>query len=193
MDGDRTQAVVPKEGAHEVSVTLAAAKGQRARAAVATELGQRIVGARLDSQGRLERAGVEAAVAPGGVAVVDQVGHAVLPERAQQLAGDAGQQVTAVGQVLPAERQQVGAVAAVGRGGEGQQKARLEVLDEALVGRRGGVMKLVHHQVVERVRVRPSVARGRTLRKVSRACVRISSRWATNRTRWNGRLSKAAR
>ena len=148
--------VVPlsaEELGHEVSVQLRHAEGQGARggAAVFAQLLVGVAGAglRRDVAGQLLF--VEARVAPGDGAVVHLVGDAVVVEAAEQVAPDALDQVTAVGEVFLAEREQIAAVGALRGGGEAEEELGAEPVDEAAVGRGGRVVEFVDDDVVEGV------------------------------------------
>ena len=57
-----------------------------------------------------------------------------------------------VDQIVIAQRQNVGLIGALRRGGQAEQKTGREVVEYAAIGGGGGVMKLIHHYVVEMVR-----------------------------------------
>ena len=65
------------------------------------------------------------------------------------LAPDALDQIALVDQVVAAQRQQVGAVHAIGRRGQPEQELRREVVDDPAVRRSRRVVELVDDDVVE--------------------------------------------
>ena len=72
-------------------------------------------------------------------------------KRRKQLPANAVDEIAAIDQVLLTEREQVSAVAPLGRRRQAEQELRTEVGDQLSVGRRGGVVELVDDDVVERV------------------------------------------
>ena len=99
----------------------------------------------------LDRAvGVEAAVAPGDLLVVHGlVVDAVIDEGAQQAQFDPIEQAAGVDQVVVAQAQDVRLVGALRGGGEAEQEAGPEVLQQAPIDGGGGVVEFVHHDIVE--------------------------------------------
>jgi len=92
---------------------------------------------------------VEAAAAPRDVGVVDLVRKPEVVEGAQQALLDAGGNVAAEDEVLLAQGEQVAPVGAFGRGRESEEEPGVEVVEQPAVGGRGGVVELVHDDVVE--------------------------------------------
>jgi hypothetical protein len=92
---------------------------------------------------------IEAGASPRDVLVVHVVGDAEVAEAREEAALDRLFNVAAVDEVLAAQGKEVATVSALGRGGEAQQEARLEMVDQPPVGGGRGVVELVHHEVVE--------------------------------------------
>ena len=82
-------------------------------------------------------------------AQVGVVGDAEVVERAEQVALERVPQPQLGGDAAVEERADVGAVGAFGRRGEAEQLPRLEVVEEAPVGRGLGVVELVDDHDVE--------------------------------------------
>jgi hypothetical protein len=138
---------------HVLGVADRHAEGQRALLGAAAPLFQRVPGAGEGGQFVRELFRVEAAVAPGDLAVVDRlVPDAVVVERREQPGLDPGEQVAGEHEVVVAQGQDVGLVGAVRGGGEAEQEARFEVAEQAPVGGCGGVVEFVDHDVIEVVR-----------------------------------------
>ncbi len=132
-------------------MALRDAEGQGAGAPALLQLLVGVSGSGLGGDVAGELLLVEAGVAPGDVPVVDLVWHAKVPEAAEEVLPDALDEVAAVDEVLLTQGEEVAAVGALRRGGEGEQELRAEVVDEAAVRRGRGVVELVHHDVVEGV------------------------------------------
>ena len=62
---------------------------------------------------------------------------------------DAGKQIAFENQVVIAQRQDVGLIAAVRRRCQAEQETRREVLQQTPVHRRGGVMEFIDDDVIE--------------------------------------------
>jgi hypothetical protein len=138
---------------HVLGVADRHAEGEGALLGAAAPLLQRVPRAGEGGQFVRELFRVEAAVAPGDLAVVDRlVPDAVVVERSEQSGLDPGEQVAGEHEVVVAQGQDVGLVGAVRGGGEPEQEARLEVAEQAPVGGRGGVVEFVDHDVIEVVR-----------------------------------------
>ena len=93
---------------------------------------------------------VELAVAPGNFPVIDRfVEDAEIVEGDKKPTIDAGKQIAFENQVVIAQRQDVGLIATVRRRRQAEQEARREVLQQAPVHRRGGVVEFIDDNVIE--------------------------------------------
>ena len=108
-----------------------------------------VLSASLGGEGLGELLFVEAAAAPGDGGVVHLVRDAEVAEGAEQALLDAGGDVAAVDEVLLTQAEEVAAVGALGGGGEAEEEAGVEVVEDAAVGGGRGVVELVHDEVVE--------------------------------------------
>jgi hypothetical protein len=97
----------------------------------------------LGLHGGGEGRGIEAAVAPGDVGVVDVVAHAVVGDGHEAAARDAHAEVGAVGDEVVEEGEHVAVVGAVGGGREPEQEGGVEGVEDAAVGGRVGVVASV--------------------------------------------------
>jgi hypothetical protein len=149
MDGDRLAAVRPEVLGHEVGMALGDAEGHRPGAAALVELLEGVGRARVHGEARGEGVLVETGVAPWDVRIVHLVRDAEILEAAELLPPQAFEKVAPIDQVLLAEGQKVAAVRSLRGRGEAQHELRPEVLDELAVATGGGVVELVHDQVVE--------------------------------------------
>ena len=105
---------------------------------------QRVSGAALGGELVAQRLRVETPVAPRDLPVVDGlVIDAEVVEGAEQYEFDAVEQVSAVDQVVVAQAQDVRLVRALRRRREPQQEARAQVLQQAPVGGRRGVVEFI--------------------------------------------------
>lgn len=113
------------------------------------ELFEGVFGARLGRDGFGQGGLVEPPAAPGNLGILDRVGHAEIVERRQKAPVDPGPEIAFVDEVFLAEAQKVTAVAAIRRGGQAQQKAWLEMIDDPPIGGGGRVVEFVDDDVVE--------------------------------------------
>ena len=94
--------------------------------------------------------GVEAAIAPGNLPVIDRIViDPVVVERGKQAAFDAGEQVMGENEVVVAQGEDVGLIGAIRRRRQPEQEAGREVIEHAPIGRGGGMVELVNDHVVE--------------------------------------------
>ncbi|MNE37361.1 hypothetical protein D3C80_1312090 [compost metagenome] len=65
---------------------------------------------------------------------------------------DAGEQVAGEHQVVVAQGKNIRLVGAIWCGGQAKQEARRKVVEQAVIGRRGGMVEFVDHHVIEVLR-----------------------------------------
>ena len=155
VHGHGAEASRREEGRHEIGVALRDAEAERSRGRLLSELLERILRSSLGRDRRRQRLLVESRAPPRNVRVVHIVWHAEVVKRREQLSANALDQIAAIDEILLAEREQIAAVAPLGRRREAQQELRVEVGDQLPVGRGGGVVELVDDDVVERVGSEP--------------------------------------
>ena len=97
-----------------------------------------MLGPLLRLDGLSQRRWVEPATAPGDRRVVDIVGDPEVAKRAQVATLDPIGERALVHQVVRAQREQIGAVHAIGSGGKPEQESRLEVVHHPAVAAGGG-------------------------------------------------------
>ena len=95
---------------------------------------------------------VVAAPNPAQLIQIDGIRHAKILEGAEQLAVDGLRQSNLRGDTPAKVVQHTFAVHALRGGGQAQQKLGPEMVQQPLVGGRGGMVKLVHHNVIVIIR-----------------------------------------
>ena len=141
-----------KPRANEPGVRDAAAEHERSRARVGVPRAPQRFHARLGLRRGRQRLGVEPAIAPREVRVVDVVLHAVVAKRHEAPDGDASPHVGAVRDEVVEEPQDVGRVGAVGRRREAEEEPRVDCVENPPVRRGRGVVHLIDHDVIETLR-----------------------------------------
>ena len=153
MHGGAGYAARAEGTAHEFGMALRHAEGQSSSGVPGFDLGlpllEHIGSARLGRQRRGEALLVKAPAPPRNVLVVDGIGHAKVAIRREQLRLDAAHDTALVDQVLATQAHEVAPIGTLGRCGEAKQKCGVEVIDEAPIGGRGGMMEFIDHDVVE--------------------------------------------
>ena len=149
MDRDRAQARGGEIFGHEFCMTGRNAETDRRALSMQAQLLQRVPGPGTGRNRRCQRRFIKTRRAPRDLGVIHLVRHAEIMEGRQQAPCDALMNVAAEHQVLAAERQQVAAIAALGCRGQAQEEAGCEIVEQATVTGRRGMMKLVDDDVVE--------------------------------------------
>ena len=103
---------------------------------------------------RDERLGIEAAIAPRNVLVVDVVLDAEVVERRQPAELDAARDVGAIRDEVVEQAEDVRGVGAVRRRRQAEQEAGIDAIEDPPVRLGGGVVHLVDDDVVEAARSR---------------------------------------
>src|SRR6516225_3802845 len=151
MHGDRGDPVAAEELGREIGVGHGDAERDAAATALVAPDIKGVLGTLLRFDGLSQRCWVEPATAPGDRRVVDIIGDAEVAKRTQVATLDSIGERALVNQVVRAQREQIGAVHAIGSGGKPEHESRLEVVEHPAVAAGGGVMELIYHDVVEPV------------------------------------------
>jgi hypothetical protein len=137
VDGVYSHTLGLEEITRVLGVTDGAAEDEGAGAGVLLPGAPHLLEAPVGVDGALELGRIEAAIAKRNRAVIGFVFQAVIRERDEQPLGDTFPEVGAVREVVVEEAGDVGAVGAFGRGGEAQEEARLDSIEDASIrGRR---------------------------------------------------------
>ena len=148
-DGLNANAALGEPARGEAGMLDGAAEDEGAGAGVLAPGAPQALHALLGLRGGGESRGVEAAVLPGDVRVVDVVAHAVVGEGDEAASLDGEAEVGAIGDEVVEQAEDVAGVATVRGRREAEQEAGLESLEDAAVGGGVGVVGLVEDDVVE--------------------------------------------
>ena len=152
MNGDCTKATVVEKVRHVVGVTLGTAEAERPAAAVTLQLLKSVLRSSLGRKGLSKNGLIEPRTPPWNLGVIHIIRDTQITESRQELVLNAGDKVASVNEILLAQTQEVAAVHTVGGGCQTQKELRREVLDEAAIGPRRGMVKFVYDDVIEGVR-----------------------------------------
>ena len=143
-----------KKVRHEIGVAPGYAEAQCALSTAFSPLFQGILRSSLGGNGGGQGFLIEPAAAPGNLRVVDVIGNPEVMERSQQMPGYALHEITVIGNRAVAEPQEICPVCPFGCGGEPEQEAWTEPVQDAPVSRSRRVVEFVDDDIVERLGIK---------------------------------------
>jgi hypothetical protein len=134
MDRDGAQAAGLREIGHEIGMAARDAEADGFAAAALGELFERVLGAGLGGDCFGQGSIVEPPAAPGDLRILDRIRHTEIVKRRQEFPINSRPEIAFIDEVFLAKTKQITAIAAIRGGRQAEEKARLEMINDASIG-----------------------------------------------------------